>query len=379
MILEKIIVAIFTCVMIAYLSYNYVKKHAPENLLIVMLSAALVIFYITFAILDISIPIYAQIFILLFEILLPLLNCVLQFNDIAISQKIKYWHMKYLYGIREYEKTLKLIDKLILLQGYKNEYLYIAGMCYKNTGNIPKAKDNFVLALEYDNKDASSYYEYGLILDSTNKKEAALMMFDKALKSRPNFYEAQEAKAICLTSQGRILEAIYIYKEAVKVHRNAHEMFYNMGMLECEVEKFDEAEKSFEEVEKIKPDFILASYNVAELAYRRGDYNKAIEKYKKVTPSINYGTKAYYKTALCYARLKDYGKAMSILEYTFELDEEFIKKASTEIALIPMREMLNKYVSDREKLKIEEKEKNNYMSNKVVSFASKSQNVKIAK
>ena len=69
-----------------------------------------------------------------------------------------------------------------------NEYLYILGMCYKDLKDFIRARDSFALAIEFDDKDYKSYYEYGLILDSTNKKEAALIMFEKAIKIKPDFF-----------------------------------------------------------------------------------------------------------------------------------------------------------------------------------------------
>lgn len=371
MIFERIIVVLYMGILIGYLGYKFVKKIAPENLVLIILTGICLASYITFAIYNIFIPIYAQILILLFGILIPSAVAILELNKFSISKKFAYYKMKYSYSIRDYKDTIKRINKLIIQDGRNNEYLYLLGMCYKELKDFIRARDSFALAIEFDDKDYKSYYEYGLILDSTNKKEAALIMFEKAIKIKPDFYEAKEAIGICLTSQGRFLEAIISYREFVKMHKDSYEMYYNIGMLEQEVENYEKAEEAFGKVEELKPEFVLASYNIGELACKRGDYNKAIEKYIKVTNSMTYGSKAYYKIAVCYALLQEYEKAMSLLEYVIELDSSFIKKISQECAFLPIRENINEYLNDREIRLQKELDKKNYMKNKIIKFFKK--------
>lgn len=379
MLFEKVGIMLFMIILLYILSYNYLKKYAPENSAIIVFLVASFVLYITFAIYDIFIPIYAQILILLFGILIPCVIVFLQSRNIIIAKKIIYYKMKSLYNIKDYKSTLKYINKLVILDGRSNELLYLTGMCYKGLNDFINSRDSFALALEFDDKDYKSYYEYGLVLDSTNKKEAALLMFDKAIKCKPDFYEAKEAKGICLTSQGRFLEAIFSYNEAVKMHKDAYEMYYNIGMLEQEVENYDKAEEAFRKVEEIKPEFLLASYNIGELCLRKGEYEEAIKEYKKVTNSMTYGPKSYYKIAVCYALLQEYDKAMSALEYTIELNEEFIKKAAVEYAFLPMRDMVNSYIKSKQEAKQREIDKKNYMKNKIISFFKKDGDGKVEK
>ena len=371
MLIEKIALVIYSVSLIWYLFYKFFKSYAPENLAIAIFSIISTSTYIIFVCLDIFIPIYAQVLILLFSAIIPRIEFVLQTINISLAKKVLYVKMKYYYDSKDYKLTIKYINKLVLLDGRKNETMYILGMCYKALKDLESAKKAFEFATELDEKDYKSYTEWGTILDSEGKKEAALIMFDKALKINPNSYEAREALGICLTSQGRFMEAIIVYKEAVKIHKDSYEMFYNIGMLEEEVENFEEAEMAFEEVERLKPEFLIASYNIGELALKRGDYVKAINEYKKVVSSMTYGTKAYYKIAVCYALLKEYEKAISLIEYVIEVDSSYIRKMSMECAFLPIRERLNEYILDREVRLAEESEKKNYMKDKIIKFFKK--------
>lgn len=374
MLIGKIALVLCSVLLIWYLFYKFFKSYAPENLAIAIFSILSTSTYIIFVCLNIFIPIYAEILILLFSIVIPGIEFVLQTVDISLAKKVLYIKMKYYYDLKDYKMSIKYINKLVLLDGRKDETMYILGMCYKALKEFENAKRAFEFATELDEKDYKSYIEWGIILDSENKKEAALIMFDKALKINPISYEAREALGICLTSQGRFMEAIIAYKEAVKIHKDSYEMYYNIGMLEEEVGNFEEAEKAFEEVERLKPEFLIASYNIGELALKRGDYIKAIEEYKKVISSMTYGIKAYYKIAVCYALLKEYEKAISIIEYVIEVDSSYIRKISIECAFLPIRDRLNEYILDRDVRITEENEKKNYMKDKIVKFFKKESN-----
>ena len=53
------------------------------------------------------------------------------------------------------------------------------------------------------------------------------------------------------------------------------------------------------------------------------------------TDAMTYGIKAYYKIAVCYALLKDYEKAISVLEYVIEVDSNYIRKVIPNLTRLP--------------------------------------------
>ena len=70
MLIEKIGIITLMISLILYLSYRYIKRYAPENIVIITLLITSLTFYISFAIKNTFIPIYAQILILLFGIII---------------------------------------------------------------------------------------------------------------------------------------------------------------------------------------------------------------------------------------------------------------------------------------------------------------------
>lgn len=368
MIVERFITIFVELFLIFLLSYRYVKKNASENLIIVPITSLFVGMYLSFTFFNVYIPIYFQMCIFLFGFILPFIASLLQYNNINITKKILYYKMKYSYFSKEYEKTINYINKLIILEGTNADYLYFLGMCYKNINDLINARDYFAMAVEIDKKNYKSYYELGLIFDETDKKDIAIAMFNNAIKIEPLFYEAKEALGICYTSQGKFKEAVQVYKKALEKHPDSYEMYYNIAIIEMELEEYEEAKEAFKKASELKEDLYTALFNLGNICYLFGEYEEAIEAYKKMLKSGVYGPKGYYKIALVYAEKGEYEKSMASLEYAIELEPMYINKAAKEDTFDNMRDIINKYLLDKEILENKEKQRRNYMKDRFKLF-----------
>ena len=371
MIIDKVIVVLLALSLLIAMTVRYIKRYAPENLVLVPLLTFFITLYIAFTIYNINIHIFLQIPIFLFSVFIPAIAVYLQYNNIILTRKILYYKMKFYYKSGNYNKTIEYIEKLVSHEGRKSEYLYILGKCYKELGDFINARDSFSLAIELNSNDYKSYYEYGLILDETNKRSFALNMYEAALKIKPDFYEANEALGISLTSQGRFDEAVEIYKNALKLYPNSYEIYYNIAMIESELGRYDNAIEAFKKSGEIKEDLYMAHYNLGKLYYSKGEYDNAIEAYMKILPSTNYGPKGYYEIAIIYAVKQDFDRSMTSLEYAMELDMKYIEKADREYIFNPIRKLIENYKQTKENEKIEQIQKHNFMRNKLKIFSKR--------
>lgn len=371
--IEKVTIVFVSLILMIFLSIKYIKRKNKENLVIVSFNSLFTSLYITFAIYDIYIPIILQISIFLFSILIPTIFVSLQYNNIILSRQILYYMMKFYYNTKDYKKTIRIIEKLANIDGSNTKYLYILGKCCKGLGDYINARDYFSLAVEYDKNDYKSYFELGLVFDETNKKDTAIVMYNSALSIKQDFYEAGEALAICLTSKGKFEYAVSVYKKMVKFHPNSFEMYYNIGMIESELGNYDSAVEAFKKSGSIKPDLYMAHFNLGKLYSMRGKYDMAIEQYTKILNSTNYGPIGYYNLAIMYAKKEDYQRAMTSLEYAMELDERYIKESDTEYSFNHIRPMIEDYKKAKEKEKIANIQKHNFMSQRLRIFKLKEQ------
>lgn len=369
--MESLIVISIQIILLIALVVRYVTRYAPENLVYISLLSACLGIYIPFVKYDMYMPWYLQALELSFGFYLPIIISFLQYNNIVISRKILYYAMKIKYSNKEYNTVINYINKLVNLEGRKAEYMYLLGKSYKMLGDFLNARDSFYLAIELDKSDYKSYYELGIILDETNRKEEAKKMFREAIKRKRNYYDAHEALGICYTSQGKFEEAIKIYNEALKIFPNSYEMYYNVAMLENQIGNNDEAIKAFESACNLNDKLYSAYFNLANLYTLEKEYDKAIEAYKKILVSSIYGKKAYYNISLLYAAKSEYEIAMSFLEYAMELDNSYIEEAKCEDAFKPIMELIKRYEESKELEKKIEKQKKNLLSPRIKMFKTK--------
>jgi len=150
-------------------------------------------------------------------------------------------------------------------------------------------------------------------------------------------------------------------------------MYYNIGMIESELGNYDSAVEAFKKSGSIKPDLYMAHFNLGKLYSMRGKYDMAIEQYTKILNSTNYGPIGYYNLAIMYAKKEDYQRAMTSLEYAMELDERYIKESDTEYSFNHIRPMIEDYKKAKEKEKIANIQKHNFMSQRLRIFKLKEQ------
>lgn len=355
MILDELIVISVAISLIFYLIRRFIVRYAPENILLVPVTVISLIIYIILKIKAVNVPTFMQIIIYFTLFLIPLTFSILQLNNIILSRKYLYFKMKLAYKNENYDDTIKLLQRLIYIEGRKSIYYYYLGMCYKFKKEYTNSKDSFALAIEYDKRDYRAYYELGVLLDSVNKKETAIIMLNNSLRIKPDFYEAFEALGICLTSQAKYEDAVKVYEIAISYHPNSCELYYNVAMIEIELGNYDLAEEYFKKAVKIKPKLYSAYYNIGKINYFKGDLNKAIEFFKLARSSTLYGAKAYYKLANVYSAKNELEKAMSCLEYAMEIEPSFIKEAQTDFMFTDLKERIEDYINMKKEREKKEK------------------------
>ena len=367
--MEKIVVIIVAVILNCLLALRYIKRYAPENVIIEAISSFSLGSYISFVIFDIYIPIYIQSLLLFSIFILPLAFVYIQYNNIILTKKILYYKMKFNIYVRDYVVAKELLFKLIERTGRKAEYYYLLGICYKNLDDFINSRDCFALAVGLDKRDYLSYYELGCVLDTTNKRDTAVIMFNNALRIKPDFYEAAESLGISFTSQGRFEEAIKVYQNALEYNPKSYELYYNIAMIEYEIGKTEEAEANFTTASLLEPKLYSAFYNIGTINYLKGDYEKAIKAFQSARSSTVYGGRAYYKLGIVYAAKEEYEKAMTCLDYAFQFDNKYINDAKEEIIFEKLRERILKFEIDYNNSEEKFKTRNNYM--KEIEFENK--------
>lgn len=373
MVIEKVVTIVAIITLNFFLVHKFVRRYVPENVFIESISSFAFGSYLVFVFNKVYIPEFIQILLIISMFFIPLIFALLQYNNIILTKKILYYKMKWNIYIQDYERAKKLLYKLIEQTGRKAEYYYFLGICYKHLNDFVNSRDSFALAVEIDKRDYLSYYELGCILDETNKKETALIMFNNSLRIKPDFYDAAESLGISYTSQARYEEALKVYKNALEYHADSFELYYNIAMVELEIGDYDESEKSFEKAAKLKPKLYSAYYNIGIINYLKGDYSKAIEFFKLARSSTMYGGRAYYKLATVYAATSEYEKAMSCLEYAVQIEPKYLNEAKSELVFENIKDKITEFENGLIELEQKNRDKNDYMKELEIASKKKSE------
>ncbi|MDD2627929.1 MAG: tetratricopeptide repeat protein [Clostridia bacterium] len=275
-----------------------------------------------------------QICFLLFMFITPTIFIWTKEKDLGIKQKIIILLGKIYYDMGRYDLAIKLYSYIIKKnkKGMTSNNYYILGRCLRKEKRYLDARDMLIEAIELEKDNYKAYYELGLTLNSSDKKETAIIMFTNALKINPYFKDASIALAITYSEIDRYKEAKAIYKEIIDKGEADEEVYYNLANLYyIDVETQSEAEKYYYKAVEINNKLYAAWFSIGIINYLKGDYNASINALEIAKRGQNFKNKAEYNLAKCYVAINKYEKAEKILKKVLENEPLYIDKIKEEI------------------------------------------------
>ncbi|MFA0963933.1 tetratricopeptide repeat protein [Roseivirga sp. BDSF3-8] len=184
-------------------------------------------------------------------------------------------------------------------------YAGVAAQQLENYENALKHYYTLIDDLDYTGQDVYSsviLFE----LDVNEDPEKALEVLGRARELYPENQDFMTQEINILIEQERADEARAKLQEAIKNNPDNATMYYNLGYLNDEMGKEDEAMAAYKNAIEIRPDYYEANFNVA-VAY----YNKAadllkeannldLKEYQKKGPKMEQEAKGYMEKSLPY-------------------------------------------------------------------------------
>ena len=127
---------------------------------------------------------------------------------------------------------------------YLAEFYNYAGVQHYELGQLEEAKNNYDLAVKFDNQNGIYLYNRGLVKSHLNKLEDAIDDYVHALGflSEPEYiYQTRVNKGICLRRLGRLDESIEDLKKATDLKGDRPSALNNLGLSYFENHNYDEA------------------------------------------------------------------------------------------------------------------------------------------
>ena len=190
----------------------------------------------------------------------------------------------------DFVSAQKLLSEIIENEPTNIEAIKNLGLCEINLDNPPEAIKYFQMAVELDNKDATSLYYLASCLSRIGEKERAIENFNKVIKLRPDYVEVYKNLAMIYVEFSQLDSAIELIKQALD--NPAIEPDYTLNYI-------------------LATSYMLKKDNSNAIIY----LERALELNENHLPIMN-------SLSSCYMNAGMLDKAANILEKAFELDNQ---------------------------------------------------------
>ncbi|MCX7024231.1 MAG: tetratricopeptide repeat protein [Spirochaetes bacterium] len=189
---------------------------------------------------------------------------------------------------------------------------YNLGNEYLALGRWDKAGEYYDKAIRYDSSLATASYNLVRALAEGGKYEKALEIVDSLLGGDGDNAEFLALKAYVLYRAGRVEEALAVYDRIAALDEFDFPTALNRCAILVELERYDEAQASLAELEKVKPDDETVIRRIALVAMKREDWLTAERYLSAYLAKKANDAAARIDLAGVYERLERYKDAMDL-------------------------------------------------------------------
>ncbi len=215
--------------------------------------------------------------------------------------------------------------------------LYHLGVDEFQRANVDSAMDYMKTAIAFDSELSDAYESIGVILGRKERYEEAIEWMDKLLQVKSSSVMAHTNKSLFLMKLGKIEEAeaekglatiksFSMYGEEAKLKKAI------LAEKQKKEDEINRREKMFLQVIEIDADDTIALYGMADIAFYREDFKKAVELLEKVV-------KIDEKYSAAYLLLGKSLEGSANLERAMQVYKKGIDVASKRGDMMPANEM----------------------------------------
>jgi tetratricopeptide (TPR) repeat protein len=214
----------------------------------------------------------------------------------------------------------KMLNELYALEP-TNEEIYIqkANICSKRDQH-EKAVEYLKIALKYTDDFADVYNLIGMEYLFMDNLELAKENFIKCLEEDPEEQSSLYNVVYCFEFLDQLQEAIDYIKKYIDTNPYSEISWHQLGRLNYELKKYDEALTAFEYATLIDEEFLGAHMEKAKALERLKRYDEAIESYKETIRLDDATSYALLRIGKCYEKLGDKEQALQYFNKTVHED-----------------------------------------------------------
>jgi tetratricopeptide (TPR) repeat protein len=158
---------------------------------------------------------------------------------------------------------------------------------------------------------ARAYNNLGVALSEQGKIQEAIPLYKKAITMDNHYPDPHNNLAVAYSMVGKMDLAIDTLKHAIRIHPYYPEAYNNLASFYIARKDFDQAEKLLNFALQMRPYYGKAYYNLGKIYIEKGNFEKALECFRTACTKADLDTEAGYQVyANAAINLKRYDEAI---------------------------------------------------------------------
>ncbi len=154
------------------------------------------------------------------------------------------------------------------------------GVLHKENNNADDAIASFKKAIGINPRHSSALYELGVICEQQKDYDEAIKYYTESLRIKESS-EAFQSLGVCYLKKGMLKEAYRNLVKSMLLNPNKYTIYNNIGAVLEKLGKFDSAIQMLEIGIKLNPNNVAGFYNLGVALDKKGDFENAVKNYRK--------------------------------------------------------------------------------------------------
>lgn len=196
-------------------------------------------------------------------------KCYLDSIMMDRSHQEAYWGLASSYKyLKEYKKSIKMLEKLIELDDKNDKYFYELGVCYLCDGRPAEAIPHLVQSIVINRENLEAQIQLAIAHELVDEEKLSLMIYNKLIETNPEFLKAYYNKGAMLMGMGDFEEASKTFFQLIKRNPDYYKAYLGIAMSFDKLERYSDAiryYKKFLGLKQFSEDAVFARERIQEL------------------------------------------------------------------------------------------------------------------
>ncbi len=176
---------------------------------------------------------------------------------------------------------------------------------------------------------AKEHFNEGLKLEQSGMDTLALIEYRAAVENDPNYADAYLNMGSIQFNHNKYQEALENFKKATELEPGSADAWANLGRVNFKLKNYIEAENAYKKALEINPDYNEVHKDMGLLYYNQKNWPALVENMEAFTSKVKDDYLAYYLLGKGYQKLKKTDKATADLKKTIELNPDYFNGWNT--------------------------------------------------